>query len=131
MPDADLLVRTLADRGRTLAVVADCARQAAEPYLWRRRLMSELGGGVHRRHGSDFPPRPIGNTLDEAVRATRVRRRRCLVIAATVAEAAAAHVLGVKYIWVGATRTTIDEAPVLGVPGKDGLRPLLDAARSL
>ncbi|MGW2744918.1 SAV_2336 N-terminal domain-related protein [Streptomyces sp. NPDC001450] len=131
VPDADLLVRTLADRGRTLAVVADCARQAAEQYLWRRRLMSELRGGVHGRYGVDSPVRPIGNTLDEAVRATRVRRRRCLVIATTMAEAAAAHVLGVKYVWVGATRTTIDETPVLGIPGKDGLRPLLDAARSL
>ncbi|MFG3017714.1 SAV_2336 N-terminal domain-related protein [Streptomyces sp. NPDC048254] len=116
VPDADLVIRTLADMGLELAVVTDCDPYTATAYLHRRGLLDCLHGGVHGRDGLHSPPMPDPHVVSRALRHLGVRPSKCLMVGATEAERQAARQADVPFFHVG---------------GEPGLRPLLEAARTL
>ncbi|WP_406435667.1 SAV_2336 family protein [Streptomyces sp. NBC_00631] len=114
--DADLVIRTLADMGLELAVVTDCDPYTATAYLRRRGLLDCLHGGVHGRDGLRSPLMPDPHVVSQALRHLGVRPSKCLMVGATEAERAAARQADIPFFHVG---------------GEPGLRPLLEAARTL
>ncbi|MFD4501929.1 SAV_2336 N-terminal domain-related protein [Streptomyces sp. NPDC058457] len=114
--DADLVIRTLADMGLELAVVTDCDAYTATAYLRRRGLLDCLHGGVHGRDGLHSPLMPDPHVVTQALRYLGVRPSKCLMVGATEAERAAARQADI---------------PFFHVSGEPGLRPLLEAARTL
>lgn len=125
VPDADLLVRTLADRGRTVAVVTDCSGDAATAYLERRRLLDCLPGGVHGRDDGD--PRLMPDP-HRVLRACPFSRRRCLMVVSSQAAEETALAAGMAFVRVSAARPM---AQVTTGLVSHGLFPLLQAAQSL
>ncbi|MFF4396669.1 SAV_2336 N-terminal domain-related protein [Streptomyces sp. NPDC001480] len=125
VPDADLLIRTLADQGRAVAVVTDCSAEAATAYLDRRRLVDCLSGGIHGRDDWDLRLMPDPARV---LRALAGLRRPCLMVGSGRAAAEAARAAGVAFVRVDATH-----AMVHGTAGlvSDGLFPLLQAAQAL
>ncbi|MER5523428.1 SAV_2336 N-terminal domain-related protein [Streptomyces sp. NPDC002677] len=116
VPDADLVIRTLADMGLELAVVTDCDPYTTAAYLLRRGLLDCLHGGVHGRDGLHSPLMPDPHAVSRALRHLGVRPSKCLMVGATEAERRAARQADVPFFHVG---------------GEPGLRPLLEAARTL
>ncbi|MFG3292659.1 SAV_2336 N-terminal domain-related protein [Streptomyces sp. NPDC048179] len=116
VPDADLLIRTLADRGLELAVVTDCDPRAAKVYLTRRGLLDCLSAGVHGRDARRSPLMPDPLVVEQALEQLGVRPSKCLMAGTTEAEREAARRAGV---------------PFLHITPEAGLRPLLEAARAL
>ncbi|MER5787183.1 HAD family hydrolase [Streptomyces sp. NPDC001980] len=114
--DADLVIRTLADMGLELAVVTGCDPYPATAYLRRRGLLDCLHGGVHGREGVYSPRMPDPHVVSRALRHLGVRPSKCLMVGATEAEGAAARQADI---------------PFFDVSGEPGLRPLLEAARTL
>ncbi|MGW4907280.1 SAV_2336 N-terminal domain-related protein [Streptomyces sp. NPDC004270] len=114
--DADLVIRTLADMGLELAVVTGSDPYAATAYLRRRGLLDCLHGGVHGRAGVYSPLMPDPHVVSQALRHLGVRPSKCLMVGATEAERQAARQADVPFFHVG---------------GEPGLRPLLEAARTL
>ncbi|MFJ8493526.1 SAV_2336 N-terminal domain-related protein [Streptomyces sp. NPDC094038] len=114
--DADLVVRTLADMGLELAVVTGCDPYAATAYLRRRGLLDCLHGGVHGREGVYAPLMTDPHVVSQALRHLGVRPSKCLMVGATEAERATARQADI---------------PFFHVSGEPGLRPLLEAARTL
>ncbi|MFI1763140.1 SAV_2336 N-terminal domain-related protein [Streptomyces sp. NPDC020800] len=125
---SDLLVRTLAGRGRLLAVVTDCSAGAAVSYLAGRGLLSCLPGGVHGRDGLRSPLLPAPDRLLAAARQLGLPPDGCLVIGSTRAEGDAAQAAGMAFVHVDVGRMGAPPPPALTALG---LRPLLKAARSL
>ncbi|AIR98252.1 SAV_2336 N-terminal domain-related protein [Streptomyces glaucescens] len=108
---ADLLVRTLADKGLTLALVTDAAEATATGYLELRGLLDDFGGGVHGRSARLMPD---PETVQRALARIGVPPARCLLAGSTAVEERAAGAAGVAF---------------LRVADETGFRDLLDAAR--
>ncbi|MFI9340281.1 SAV_2336 N-terminal domain-related protein [Streptomyces sp. NPDC052773] len=111
-PNADLLVRTLAGKGRRLAVVTDTAPRVAADHLERHGLLDCFDGGVHGRDSGRTPLPPDPDTVRRAIAGLGVPPAACLVIGTTAAEEEAARAAGASYL-------------------PRALRPLLHAAREL
>ncbi|MER6567963.1 SAV_2336 N-terminal domain-related protein [Streptomyces sp. NPDC001093] len=126
--NAELLLRTLADKGLPLAVVTDCSTEAATLYLARRRLLEELAGGVHGRDRLDRPLMPHPRRILQAVAGLGVPPDRCLMIGTGDAEWEAARAAGVVFVYVDAASLEVHRTSVLT---SFGLLPLLRAAQSL
>lgn len=128
VPDADLLVRTLAAKGMPLAVVTDCDTNAAVTYLRRRGLMDCLPGGVHGRRGPDSALMPDPRLPLEAARQLGADPRDCLMIGSSDFEREAAEAAGITFVYVDSVPLDVF-APSLLVSVE--LLPLLRAARTL
>ncbi|MEU2924798.1 SAV_2336 N-terminal domain-related protein [Streptomyces sp. NPDC007251] len=128
VPNADLLVRTLAGKGLPLGLVTDCATEAVTTYLERRRLTDCLIGGVHGRGDLGRPLMPDPHRLQRAAGRLGVRPDRCLMIGADDNERAAALAAGMPFVHVVAEDLRPLGSHRLTSPG---LLPLLRAAQSL
>ncbi|MFJ3302119.1 SAV_2336 N-terminal domain-related protein [Streptomyces sp. NPDC086549] len=127
VPHADLLVRTLADKGVPLAVVTDCAPRAATAYLVGRGLTDCLPGGVHGRDDGHSRLMPSPDAVLSAAAGLGVRPGDCLVVGSTDAEWEAARAAGAEFVYLTARPERLGEDPVLTTVG---LGSLLHGARS-
>ncbi|MEU6550222.1 SAV_2336 N-terminal domain-related protein [Streptomyces sp. NPDC046915] len=125
VPAADLLIRTLADRGKTAAVVTDCDGKAVMSYLNRRRLMACLPGGVHARDDGESRLMPDPHGVRRALVQLGLTDRRSLMIVSSRAAAEAAQAARIPFVRVGGGRAMV------GGLVSDGLLPLLQAAQQL
>ncbi|GHI07977.1 hypothetical protein AQI88_40300 [Streptomyces cellostaticus] len=129
LPCSDLLVRTLADKGRPLAVVTDHSTRAAFAYLGERRLLGCLPGGVHGRHALHTPLMPDPHHLVQAARHFYLPPSDCLVIGSTGPEQDAALTAGMRFVHVD-TEPTPPSPDSPGLTSR-GIEPLLRAAQTL
>lgn len=124
------LIHALLDCGKRLAVVTDHAAVAAETFLDRHGLTACLAGGVHGRPRDLTHLMPHPDALLRAARRLDVAPSGCVLIGSTLTELSAAAAAGMRFI--GHTseehvRRRLGTADLV-VPG---LRPILEAARSL
>ncbi|MFB7502675.1 SAV_2336 N-terminal domain-related protein [Streptomyces broussonetiae] len=124
--NADLLLRTLAYKGKPLALVTNRSTAPATAYLARRRLLECLDGGVHGQDVLVTAPMPDPQLVLQAADRLGVRPARCLMIGSSDSECAAAQAAGVPFVYVDGSGPRVTDLLT-----SFGLLPLLRAVQSL